>query len=609
MPRLQLKKDNASNAPAATTPAPGSRGLQLKKSGPYVQQKDSVRPGGSGYDDQRAASTPGADSLQLKGGPDAAAMHEAAESGVAGGGGALPHADAIQNSFGGHDVSGIGAHVGGAAKDANEAMGAEAYASGEDVAFKETPDLHTTAHEAAHIVQQRSGVSLKDGIGAEGDSYEQNADAVADRVVAGQSAEDLLPGSGAAASGDVQAKKKGSVQAKKGKAVQRLGDRLDEEATGDNKPPEYIEHAVTNDDNELVTHRDDGTAYGSAGENKNYKGEVDQRRYTFGQYQKMWEKDKGRKMTADELSTLKRGCIGITVLNLNATGSPPFEEAYNTFEQAEVRLKDIQKIIEEHPNATAAEMKADATMNWGLNFQGKLGDFKAALYAKLFWSNQKKEPNQADFQAGEHQWNEEHVWKKEPMVLPNGMTVDQMLADKGRDATVEYINFNGEEVKEEDKGKILEPGEYNKLADKAHSKNVSAYYLAWARAMKEKDPKAFPVDETTGKVDMTGYMYLGQPKIKKDKDTGEDEYAGGFVNFDYGFWDESTQTFWHANHMQYPEKREDGTPDERHKKQPMIVLQSTRAKFAKGYRDFDRIIYAIGLQKNYKPDAHANTHG
>ena len=187
--------------------------------------------------------------------------------------------------------------------------------------------------------------------------------------------------------------------------------------------------------------------------------------------------------------------------------------------------------------------------------------------------------------------------------------VDKMLADKGRDATVKYINFNGEEVKEEDKGKILEPGEYNKLVDGAHSKNVSAYYLAWARAMKEKDPKAFPVDETTGKVDMTGYMYLGQPKIKKDKDTGEDEYAGGFVNFDYGFWDESTQTFWHANHMQYPEKREDGTPDERHKKQPMIVLQSTRAKFAKGYRDFDRIIYAIGLQKNYKPDAHANTHG
>src|SRR5947207_2443000 len=50
----------------------------------------------------------------------------------------------------------------------------------------------TAAHEAAHVVQQRGGVSLKGGIGAEGDEYEQHADAVADQVVAGRSAEGLL---------------------------------------------------------------------------------------------------------------------------------------------------------------------------------------------------------------------------------------------------------------------------------------------------------------------------------------------------------------------------------------------------------------------------------
>ncbi len=37
-----------------------------------------------------------------------------------------------------------------------ERTGAEAYASGNDVAFKSNPDLHTVAHEAAHVVQQRS---------------------------------------------------------------------------------------------------------------------------------------------------------------------------------------------------------------------------------------------------------------------------------------------------------------------------------------------------------------------------------------------------------------------------------------------------------------------
>jgi hypothetical protein len=44
------------------------------------------------------------------------------------------------------------------------------------------------------VVQQRAGVHLAGGVGQEGDPYEQHADAVAQRVVAGQSAEDLLDG-------------------------------------------------------------------------------------------------------------------------------------------------------------------------------------------------------------------------------------------------------------------------------------------------------------------------------------------------------------------------------------------------------------------------------
>jgi hypothetical protein len=60
------------------------------------------------------------------------------------------------------------------------------------VAFASQPDLHTAAHEAAHIVQQRSGVSLEGGVGKAGDSYENHADKVADAVVAGQSAEPIL---------------------------------------------------------------------------------------------------------------------------------------------------------------------------------------------------------------------------------------------------------------------------------------------------------------------------------------------------------------------------------------------------------------------------------
>jgi hypothetical protein len=123
---------------------------------------------------------------------DGGGIHAAAERGIQDGGGALPHQAAIQKSFGRHDVSGIKGHVGGPATEATQAMGAKAYATGDHVAFGGEPDLHTAAHEAAHVVQQRGEVQLAGGVGKEGDPYERHADQVADKVVAGQSAEGLL---------------------------------------------------------------------------------------------------------------------------------------------------------------------------------------------------------------------------------------------------------------------------------------------------------------------------------------------------------------------------------------------------------------------------------
>jgi len=112
---------------------------------------------------------------------------------VSGSGQRLPHREAIQRSFGDHDLGGIRAFVGGSGAAAAEAIGAEAYATGDAVAFQGPPTLHTAAHEAAHVVQQRAGVQLLGGVGRVGDRYERNADEVADRVVAGRSAVDLLP--------------------------------------------------------------------------------------------------------------------------------------------------------------------------------------------------------------------------------------------------------------------------------------------------------------------------------------------------------------------------------------------------------------------------------
>jgi hypothetical protein len=121
-----------------------------------------------------------------------ATVHAAASRGVATPASRLPFSDALQRGFGRHDVSSIRAHTGREAAASAQAMGADAYATGDHVVLGRGADLHTVGHEAAHVVQQRGGVQLKGGVGAAGDVYERHADAVADRVVAGQSAEDLL---------------------------------------------------------------------------------------------------------------------------------------------------------------------------------------------------------------------------------------------------------------------------------------------------------------------------------------------------------------------------------------------------------------------------------
>jgi Domain of unknown function (DUF4157) len=121
-----------------------------------------------------------------------AEIHRAAAFGLTGASQRLPYGDRIQKAFGAHRVDHVKAIVGGPAELAGRAMGALAYATGSTVAFRHAPDLHTAAHEAAHVVQQRGGVQLKGGVGAERDAYERQADAVADAVVAGRSAEGLL---------------------------------------------------------------------------------------------------------------------------------------------------------------------------------------------------------------------------------------------------------------------------------------------------------------------------------------------------------------------------------------------------------------------------------
>jgi hypothetical protein len=119
-------------------------------------------------------------------------IHAAAQPGLKGHPRPLPHLETIQHAFGRHALSDVKAFVGGPARDANERLGSTAYAADGSVAFSQPPDLRMAAHEAAHIVQQRAGAPVGEGMVRSAGPYEREADAVAGAVVHGYSAEPFL---------------------------------------------------------------------------------------------------------------------------------------------------------------------------------------------------------------------------------------------------------------------------------------------------------------------------------------------------------------------------------------------------------------------------------
>lgn len=119
-------------------------------------------------------------------------LHDVASGGVAGAGSSLPYLGQIQRAFGRHKVDSVTSHQDRQAQQANRSLGVKAYARGEQIAFQHSPSLEDAAHEAAHVVQQRSDRVAGGQVSGSADRHEQHADRVAQAVVQGRSAEALL---------------------------------------------------------------------------------------------------------------------------------------------------------------------------------------------------------------------------------------------------------------------------------------------------------------------------------------------------------------------------------------------------------------------------------
>lgn len=103
----------------------------------------------------------------------------------------------VQESMGqamNHDFSDVRVHTSSESDQLNRQLGAEAFTTGKDVFFKEgnyDPDTPSgqelLAHELTHVVQQGTGQTGGGAmtVNAPGDEFEQQADSVAESVVAG----------------------------------------------------------------------------------------------------------------------------------------------------------------------------------------------------------------------------------------------------------------------------------------------------------------------------------------------------------------------------------------------------------------------------------------
>lgn len=84
------------------------------------------------------------------------------------------------------------------------------------------------------------------------------------------------------------------------------------------------------------------------------------------------------------------------------------------------------------------------------------------------------------------------------------------------------------------------------------------------------DGKPYTPDPKTGKIDMSEYTY----KAKSG-------FFTSYVNFDYGFYDEKANCWWHANH----------------KEPGMKVYRSTLEHYSRPLLDFDRQVFAVACGK------------
>jgi len=141
--------------------------------------------------------------------------------------------------------------------------------------------------------------------------------------------------------------------------------------------------------------------------------------FTVSDYKNKWEEKHEQPMTTTQESTLARGCIGITCVNLGSNGlpNPPLDNMYSTFRKAKKEARILKQDIKENPskypvnaqveifskrfytnnnNAFLPDKEGKVDMT-GYNYQAKSGfvNFDYGYYDKktgMWWHANHSEP-------------------------------------------------------------------------------------------------------------------------------------------------------------------------------------------------------------------------
>ncbi len=347
-----------------------------------------------------------------------------------------------------------------------------------------------------------------------------------------------------------------------------------------------------------------------------------QRRYLVDDYIKMWERHHGRPMTPRELEVLRLGCIGVTKLRLgqlDLTKVPPENLAFAD-PSAHRIIQNAEKVLApgEVANAKVKTYRnlltqAESTvkqhgMNWSYTDTNgitrsardhirhvKESLDKAKVEARETWSELAKEhiKEMRDARRDARIEGDMRTFEK---VQDYARRFEEILATKPVDAEEFMRQVKADPKLAQLRGveDHLPPGNPSEWKPVIYSKHFWSGQemtrdssgnlvknkdgLIETRATETPDATRFAPDPTTGQVDMSGDYNYPKP---------------GYVNFDYGLYDEQTGSWWHANHGDWRSFPSGGDPV----LDPMKVYQSTPEKFFSGYPDFDSSVICIGFAR------------